>query len=107
MPSPNRSEVWLADFGYTGKIRPCLILSIPPADEDRALATVVPHTTSRRESRFETLSAVRFLKPGAFDAQNLTTLSQSKLLQRLGTLPPDQLQEVEESVLRWLGFQSP
>jgi mRNA interferase MazF len=43
MPTPNRGEVWLVDLGYAAKVRPCLVLSIPAADEDPALATLVPH----------------------------------------------------------------
>ena len=43
MPNPKRGEVWLVDLGYAAKVRPCLVLSIPAADEDRALATLVPH----------------------------------------------------------------
>ncbi len=33
----NRGEVWLADLGYVGKIRPVLILSVLPGPDDRAL----------------------------------------------------------------------
>ena len=41
MPSPKRGEVWLIDLGYTAKVRPCLVLSIPAEDLDRALVTLV------------------------------------------------------------------
>jgi len=37
MANPNRGEVWLVDLGYAAKVRPCLVLSIPVNDEDRAL----------------------------------------------------------------------
>ncbi len=60
MPNPNRGEVWLVDLGYAAKVRPCLVLSIPAADEDRALATLVPHTTSTRASRLEVNLKVPF-----------------------------------------------
>lgn len=67
-PTPNRSEVGLVDLGMAAKIRPCLVLSVPADDEnDRVLTTLIPHTTSIRESRFEIVIASRFLKPGAFD----------------------------------------
>jgi len=63
--NPARSEVWLVDLGMVAKIRPCLVLSIPAGEEnDRVLTTVVPHTTCTRESRFEVLSDVRFLRTG-------------------------------------------
>ena len=79
--NPARSEVWLVDLGLVAKVRPCLVLSIPADDDnDRVLTTIVPHTTSTRESRFEVLSNVRFLKQGAFDAQNIVTIPTVKLV---------------------------
>ena len=103
--SPARSEVWLVDLGMVAKVRPCLVLSIPADGEnDRVLTTVVPHTTSTRESRFEVSSNVRFLKAGAFDAQNLVTIPTIKLVRRLGTLPADQMATVEAAVKTWLGL---
>jgi hypothetical protein len=30
VPIPDRGEVWLADLGIAAKIRPCLVLSVPP-----------------------------------------------------------------------------
>ena len=103
MASPKRGEVWLVDLGYLAKIRPCLIFSIEPELQDRALVTVVIHTTSLRGSQFEVVTQVRFLQSGAFDAQNLITISIAKLQRRLGTLPPDQLALVEDSVRHGLG----
>lgn len=104
---PARGEVWLVDLGMVAKVRPCLVLSVPAtADTDRVLTTLVPHTTSTRDSRFEVQSQLRFLKPGAFDAQNLITIPTVKLIRRLGSLPDDQMADVERAVKQWLGFQS-
>lgn len=101
-----RADVWLVDLGMIAKVRPCLVLSIPADDDnDRVLTTLVPHTTSTRNSRFEVPSNVRFLKPGAFDAQNLVTIPSVKLIRRMGRLPDDQMQSVETAVLTWLGFR--
>lgn len=105
MPNPNRGEVWLVDLGYAAKVRPCLVLSIPAEDEDRALATLVPHTTSLRNSRFEVELKIRFLKKGGFDAQNLITIPHAKLIRKLGSLTETELTEVEEKVKFWLGFE--
>lgn len=102
---PSRGEVWLVDLGMIAKVRPCLVISIPSANSnDRVLTTLVPHTTSTRGSRFEVPSKVRFLKDGAFDAQNLVTIPSVKLIRRLGILPDDQMIEVEAAVKHWLGF---
>ena len=46
MPKQNRAEVWLVDLGMVAKVRPCLVISIPALVQDRALVTVVMHTTT-------------------------------------------------------------
>ena len=51
MAEPRRGEVWMVDLGLAAKVRPCVVLSIPASDQDRALATLVPHTTSIRGSQ--------------------------------------------------------
>ena len=71
MTSPQRGEVRFVDLGLAVKVRPALVLSVPVEDTDRALVTLVPHTTSLRGSRFEVPRPVRFLRPGGFDAQSL------------------------------------
>jgi mRNA interferase MazF len=48
---------------------------------------------------------VRFLRAGAFDVQNIITIAHTKLLRKLGDLTPEQLAEVEEVLLFWLGFE--
>jgi mRNA interferase MazF len=92
------------DLGMAAKIRPALVVSVPPADEDRALVTVVPHTTSVRRSRFEAPSSVRFLKAGAFDIQGILSIPLAKLMRSLGVLPPEQMATVERILIRWLGL---
>ncbi|TWU08175.1 type II toxin-antitoxin system PemK/MazF family toxin [Stieleria varia] len=105
--SPSRGDVWLVDLGMAAKVRPCLVLSIPADDDnDRVLTTIIPHTTSTLDSRFEVSSNVRFLKPGAFDAQNTVTIPTVKLIRRLGRLPDTQMTRVEQTAKLWLGFDT-
>ena len=104
MSSPNRGEVWQVDLGYAAKIRPCLVISIPALDQDRALATLVPHTTSPRASRFEVNVETKFLRSGVFDAQNLITIPHAKLMRKLGVLSAAQMATVEDTVRFWLGL---
>jgi mRNA interferase MazF len=61
---PQRGEVWLVDLGLAAKVRPAVVMSIPATDVDRALVTIVPHTTSARGSRFEAAVSVSFLRAG-------------------------------------------
>ncbi|HYX17220.1 MAG TPA: type II toxin-antitoxin system PemK/MazF family toxin [Nostoc sp.] len=92
-------------MGYVAKVRPCLVISIPALNQDRALATLIPHTTSPRGSRFEVQIKVKFLRKGAFDVQNVITIPHTKLLRKLGSLTSEQMVEVEKVLLFWLGFE--
>lgn len=105
MNEPRRGEVWMVDLGIAAKVRPCLVISIGAAEQDRALATLVPHTTSARNSRFEVKVKVGFLREGAFDAQSLVTIPHAKLVRKIGTLPITQLAQVEHAVAKWLGLE--
>jgi mRNA interferase MazF len=105
MPGADRGSVWVVDLGMVAKVRPCLVLSVPTDPQDRVLVTLVPHTTSVQGTRFEVAARARFLrKRGVFDAQQVVTVPQAKLVRRLGALAPDQLALVEEAVRRWLGL---
>lgn len=101
--TPARGEVWLFDLGMAEKVRPALVISIAFGDVDRALITIVPHTTSLRGSQFEIPVHVPFLKPGAFLAHGVSTYPSVRAVRKLGTLKPDQFRSVFEGVLRWLG----
>ena len=86
------------------KVRPCLVVSVPVEDTDRALGTVVAHTTSPRDSRFEVSVDVKFLRRGVFDAQNMVTIPLAKFLRKLGELPAADLKLVDDAVRAWLGL---
>jgi mRNA interferase MazF len=69
VPNINRGEVWLIDLGLAAKVRPGLVPSVAPINQERVLVTLVPHTTSLRGTRFEIVVPKPFLKTGAFDCQ--------------------------------------
>ncbi len=104
MPTPDRGEVWIANLGLAAKIRPCLVLSVPLVPQDRVLVTLIPHTTSVQGTRFEVAARAPFLKSGVFDAQQVLTVPQVKLVRKLGDLAADQLGLVEAAVRQWLGL---
>ncbi len=107
MPSdPVRGEVWLFDLGMAEKVRPVLVVSTRFEDCDRALVTVIPHTTSLRGSRHEIGAFAPFLKPGAFLVQGVSTHPSVRAVRKLGTLRVDQFDLVVTGMLRWLGCAS-
>ena len=106
MKTPSRGEVYVVDLGLAAKVRPCVVVSIPIEETDRSLVTVVPHTTSLRQSRFEIAAASpRFLKSGAFDVQGIVTVPTVRLMNRLGTLSTDQMRAIEKGMCTWLGIK--
>jgi mRNA interferase MazF len=86
------------------KVRPALILNRSFKDEDRALITVIPHTTTLRGSDLEIRVNVPFFQPGAFLVQNPITISDVKAERFLGRLTGGQLALVEAGVRNWLGL---
>lgn len=102
-----RGEVWLFDLGMAEKVRPALVVSVPYGDADRALLTIVPHTTSLRGSEYEVDVQVPFLKAGAFLVQNVSTYPRVRAIRRLGILNRRNFDLVFSSLLHWLGHHPP
>ena len=99
-----RGEIWMIDLGLAAKVRPCLIISTDFRDDERAVVTYVPRTTSLRGGRFEVShQAPRFL-PGGFDAQNIGTVPTAKLMKFLVQADASTLEQVEGAVGTWLGL---
>ena len=86
MPVVNRGDVWMVDFGMAAKVRPAVLLSGQPADDELDVVTVLLHTTSLRGNQWELNIPKPFLKPGAFHLQQVQTVSTVKLERRLGAL---------------------
>jgi mRNA interferase MazF len=92
--------VWIVDVG-TAKARPHLVLSVPTDPRSRAPVTVV---TRGRGTRFEVNVPIAFLKPGVFDAGQVETVAQARLIRHLGNLDATELTQIEEAVREWLGL---
>ena len=104
MPKPNRGEVWQTDMGIAGKVRPCLLLTEYPVDDELALVTVIPHTTALRGNRWEVSVPKPFLQAGAFHLQQIQTVSLVRLLRRLGTLDKREMEIIETALANRLNL---
>ena len=107
MPKPNRGEVWQTDMGIAGKVRPCLLLTEYPVDDELALVTVIPHTTALRGNRWEVSVPKPFLQAGAFHLQQIQTVSLVRLLRRLGTLDKREMEIIETALANRLNLCFP
>ena len=85
-------------------MHPALVPSGPVLDDERALKTVIPHTTSVRGTRFEIPTSIGRLKNGAFDVQGIGTYPTVKLMRKLGDLPEELLGLVESRVVMLLAL---
>ncbi len=94
----------MVDLGLAQKVRPALVLNRAFKDTDRALISIIPHTTAVRGSDLEVCINVPFLKPGAFLVQNPVTVPAVKAERFLGRLTAQQLALVETGVRDWLGL---
>lgn len=101
--TPARGEVWLFDLGMAAKVRPALVVSVAYGDEDRALITILPHTTALRGSQHEVAVKASFLKPGAFLVQGVATYPAARAIRKLGRLEREQFDAVFRALLGWLG----
>ena len=98
MPAINRGEVWRVDFGMAAKVRPALLLTEDPADDELDLVTVLLHTTSLRGNRWELSIPKPFLKPGAFHLQQIQSVSTVKLERKLGVLNETEMNQVLDAL---------
>ena len=97
-------EVWSIDLGMVAKVRPCLLLTDYPADDELALITVLPHTTALRGNRWELAIPKPFLKPGGFHLQQVQSVSVSRLERRLGVLTAEEWTTVQDRFAEYLGL---
>jgi mRNA interferase MazF len=101
---PSRGDVWQVDMGIAGKVRPCLLLTDYPNEDELALVTVIPHTTALRGNSWEIAIDKPFLKPGAFHLQQVQSISLSKLMRRLGYLTAEEWEAVGVRLAMRLGL---
>ena len=105
MPRPARGEIWRVDLGLTAKVRPCLVMSDYPAENELALILVIPHTTAVRHNRWEFVCAKPFLKPGLFHLQQIQPISLSRFEAKLGSLAPDELGAIGKQLANLLQLE--
>ena len=74
-----RGEVWIVDLGLVAKVRPCVLLTNYPQDNERMLVTIIPHTTAVRGTPWEIPIKKGFLKSGAFDLQQIQSVGVTQL----------------------------
>lgn len=99
-------EIWRVDLGMAAKVRPVLVLSDYPRDDELALLVIIPHTTALRGSRWELSVSKPFLKPGAFHLQQVQPVSLARFDAKLGVLTPGEFKLLKQTLVRLLNLQA-
>jgi len=98
--------MWRVDFVLAAKVRPAVILSDYPADDELALLIVVPHTTVVRGNRWELCFPKAFLKPGVFHLQQIQPVSLVRFSVRLGELSESEFGHLKATLVRLLNLSA-
>ena len=104
MPVAQPGEVWLTDLGMQAKVRPCLVLTPPPKDDELVVVTMVSHTTALRGNKWEIEIPKNFLAGGAFDVQRIVTVATVKLERKLGVLTAQEFDLILDKLAERLGL---
>ena len=102
MPRTQPGEVWMVDLGLVGKVRPCLVMSDYPADNELALLVVVPPTTALRANRWEFALPKPFLAQGAFHLQQIQAVPITRLERKIGLLAGAEFQNLKAALVQLL-----
>ena len=97
---PQHGEVWLADLGMAGKIRPVVVLLSRTVEAPRTLIIHVPITTQSRGSLLKVpLGHLSFLSgDSTANVQAIGALPRVRFERRLGTLPAEDLQRIKRAL---------
>ena len=105
MPAAKPGDIWIVDLGMAAKVRPCLILTPQPRQDELDVWTVVAHTTAVRGSRWELSIPKPYLDDeGVFDVQRIATVASVKLERKLGDLSSNEMNSLLDLLAERLGI---
>jgi mRNA interferase MazF len=102
----SRGDVVIVDLGMAGKVRPCVVVSIPNPDHERNMCVVVPMTTEIRGGSCE----IRFPKPpwlrenSVVNVLGIAGIDNTRIQRRLAPFPAASFAEIDSALKRLLGI---
>jgi mRNA-degrading endonuclease toxin of MazEF toxin-antitoxin module len=88
----------MLDLGFSGKVRPALVVSVPFLDNEKTLVTYVPRTTRVWGTRFEVPHTAPLFAKGVFDVQSIGSAPAVSFLRRLASLDVGTLARIEDAL---------
>jgi mRNA interferase MazF len=114
LPEPRRGDLWLvalgaARAGEPGKHRPAVIVSVDEilASVGDELVVVVPVSSSRSSTPLRPVVSPDegVDTPSVAVCRSVRAVARTRLLERLGTLAPDTMRQVERALAMILGIE--
>ena len=98
--TPKPGEIWQADLGLAGKVRPVVIMSREDPDPPRVLFGYGPLTTQYRESAYEVaIGKLPTLSGHSYaNVQGVGSLPRPRLLRKIGRLTEPKMEQVKEAL---------
>ena len=104
--SPQPGEVWTVDFGYDGKVRSALVVSVADRNCRLAITSVVQITSQYGGTPYEvTLPRVPWLREQSYcNAQSIQPVAWREFQRKIGQFDARVLSDIRLSLKRWLGI---
>lgn len=104
-PNPKPGEVWTVDFGYDGKVRGALVVSVNDPNCRLAIASVLQLTTQHAGTPYEVaLPRVSWLREQSYlNAQSVQPVAWHEFQRKLGQFDAPVLEQARAALQRWLG----
>jgi mRNA interferase MazF len=106
MPSPQPGEVWVVDFGFDGKVRNCMVVSLPDPNCRLACSSVVQITLQFGGTPYEvTLPRVPWLRDQSYvNVQSVQPVGWKEFQRKTGQFDGRVVKDVREALKKWLGI---
>jgi len=106
--SPLPGEVWVVDFGYEGKVRSALVVSIPDRNCRLAIASVVQVATQYAGTPYEiTLPRVPWLREQSYcNAQTVQPVRWTEFQRKVGQFDARVLTDMRSAIAAWIGLRT-
>ena len=107
MPQPG--EVWTVDFGYDGKVRSAVVVSVWDRNCRLAVTSVVQVTSQYAGTPYEvTLPRVPWLREQSYcNAQTIQPVAWTEFQRKVGQFDNRVLNDIRSALKQWLGILSP
>jgi mRNA interferase MazF len=103
---PQPGEVYSVDFGYDGKVRYAVVVSVPAGNSRLAVSSVLQITTQYAGTPFEvSLPRVPWLREQSYcNAQTVQPVKWVEFQRKIGMFEATVVRDIRAALSRWLAI---